>query len=46
MSDEPALVMSYSFSESLITLALWGVAVFAIGYSFFVLAQRRFADEV
>ena len=46
MSGEPALVFQYDFATSMITLTAWALAVFAVGYGFFVLSQRRFADEV
>lgn len=46
MSGEPSLIFTYDFGASLTTLAVWSVAMFAVGYSFFILCQRRFADEV
>ena len=27
-------------------LALWALGIYALGYTFFVFSQRRFADEV
>ncbi len=32
--------------EHVSVFSIWAVAVFALGYAFFVLSQRRFADEV
>lgn len=32
--------------EHLAVFALWALGVYAVGYAFFVLSQRRFADEV
>lgn len=46
MSGQPAVVFSYDFTASLVTLVVWSLAVFALGYGLFVLCQRRFADEV
>lgn len=51
MRAEPALIFEQSVLApdlvgSIVTFALWSVGVFAIGYAFFVMAQRRFADEV
>lgn len=46
MSSEPQMVFTHEFLPSVGTFAVWAVAVFAVGYSFFVLSQRRFADEV
>jgi hypothetical protein len=30
----------------LAVLALWALGLYAVGFTFFVLSQRRFADEV
>ncbi|QDU66689.1 ABC transporter permease [Engelhardtia mirabilis] len=48
MSRQPeiAFVGEDSFIGSLGIFAVWSVAVFLVGYTFFVLSQRRFADEV
>ena len=35
-----------SFGTSLAVFAAWAVGVFVVGYAFFILCQRRFADEV
>ena len=32
--------------EHLGMFALWALGIYVVGYSFFVLSQRRFADEV
>ncbi len=32
--------------DSVAVFAIWAVAVFVVGYTFFLLARRRFADEV
>jgi ABC-type polysaccharide/polyol phosphate export permease len=46
MSAEPALVLSADPAPHVARLALWAVGAFVLGYGFFILAQRRFADEV
>jgi lipopolysaccharide transport system permease protein len=44
---EPTLAVSYdALPHALLVFALWALAVYAAGYAFFVLCQRRFADEV
>jgi lipopolysaccharide transport system permease protein len=35
-----------TFGGSLVIFAVWSVVVFVVGFTFFVLSQRRFADEV
>ena len=34
------------FGHSLAVFAIWAVGAFIVGHVFFVLSQRRFADEV
>ena len=51
MRAEPASIFSESvlapsMGRSVAIFGVWSVVVFAIGYAFFILAQRRFADEV
>jgi ABC-type polysaccharide/polyol phosphate export permease len=41
-----AAVSVDSVPHHLAVFALWAVGLYALGYGFFVLAQRRFADEV
>jgi ABC-type polysaccharide/polyol phosphate export permease len=48
MGELPArvVVTSAAVPDALLRFALWALGSYAIGYAFFVLAQRRFADEV
>ena len=51
MRAEPAMIFEESLLApdlvgSILTFAVWSLGVYAVGYAFFVLAQRRFADEV
>ena len=46
MSSEPALAFTQSFGASVATFGAWALGAFVVGYAFFVLCQRRFADEV
>jgi lipopolysaccharide transport system permease protein len=46
MSSEPAAVFSYDPATRIAIFAAWAFGVFALGYGFFILCQRRFADEV
>ncbi len=46
MSREPAMVFHQPIETSIITFAYWAVGSFVVGYTFFLLARRRFADEV
>lgn len=43
---EAAFVEGDQVAHSLMLFATWSVAVFVVGYVFFALSQRRFADEV
>lgn len=40
------LNLTHDLAHSVGVFSIWAVAVFVIGYSFFIMAQRRFADEV
>ena len=40
------LVYVHSFTGSIQAFAAWAVGTFVAGYAFFIVAQRRFADEV
>ncbi|MDF1800250.1 MAG: ABC transporter permease [Planctomycetota bacterium] len=40
------LVYAHSFLGSIKAFAAWSVGTFIAGYTFFIVAQRRFADEV
>ena len=40
------LVYVHSFTGSVKAFAAWSVGTFVAGYAFFIVAQRRFADEV
>ena len=46
MGAEPAEIFRGDFGASLRLFSIWAVASFAIGYTFFTLSRRRFADEV
>jgi ABC-type polysaccharide/polyol phosphate export permease len=46
MGGEPALLYEAPISDSVATFSVWAVASFVVGYAFFTLSQRRFADEV
>ncbi len=51
MRAEPAMIFEESLLApdlvgSILTFTVWSLGVYAVGYAFFVLAQRRFADEV
>jgi len=46
MSREPEMVFHQPMQDSMIVFSYWAVASFVIGYTFFLLARRRFADEV
>lgn len=42
----PPLDATHDMLHSIKIFAIWSVGVFIAGYSFFIMAQRRFADEV
>ena len=46
MSREPAMVFHHPMQDSIVTFAYWAVGSFVVGYTFFLLARRRFADEI
>jgi len=46
MSSEPAISFHHDFGTSLLVYSAWALGAFVVGYAFFVLCQRRFADEV
>jgi ABC-type polysaccharide/polyol phosphate export permease len=46
MGGEPAMAFTGDFLPSVGTAAVWAVAAYLVGYTFFTLARRRFADEV
>jgi lipopolysaccharide transport system permease protein len=46
MGAEPALIFGGNFGRSLSVFSVWAIAVFVLGYTFFTLSRRRFADEV
>ena len=46
MSSQPELAFQHDFGTSVLTFSAWAVGVFIVGYAFFILCQRRFADEV
>ncbi|MEM7306542.1 MAG: ABC transporter permease [Planctomycetota bacterium] len=46
MSSEPAFIFNESFGASVAIFSVWALVAFALGYGFFILCQRRFADEV
>ncbi len=49
MSEQPAVVFGTfgdSLPQSFAIVAAWALGAFVVGYSMFILAQRRFADEV
>jgi ABC-type polysaccharide/polyol phosphate export permease len=48
VGDRPAMVAvsPHQVAPSLFTFGLWALGSYVVGYAFFVLSQRRFADEV
>lgn len=40
------LAMTHNLVDSVRIFSIWAVSTFVVGYSFFIIAQRRFADEV
>jgi ABC-type polysaccharide/polyol phosphate export permease len=46
MSAEPSLAFPSPLIPSISIFAAWALGAFALGYTAFVLGQRRFADEV
>jgi lipopolysaccharide transport system permease protein len=46
MSSEPAVVFQHDPAVRIAIFAAWALGAFALGYGFFILCQRRFADEV
>jgi ABC-type polysaccharide/polyol phosphate export permease len=46
MSSEPAFAYTHSFGASMAIFGAWALGLFVVGYAFFILCQRRFADEV
>jgi ABC-type polysaccharide/polyol phosphate export permease len=51
MRREPGMIfddspIAPSLLESVATFGVWALAFFVVGYAFFILSQRRFADEV
>ena len=46
MSAEPGFVFGPPMAPSVGIFAVWAVAAYALGYAFFSMAKRRFADEV
>ena len=47
MSSEPGLVFTHGDAASAVGFfAVWAVAAFVVGYTFFLMARRRFADEI
>jgi ABC-type polysaccharide/polyol phosphate export permease len=46
MNGQPDFVFPGSIAASVGIFALWALASFVLGYAFFTVSQRRFADEV
>ena len=46
LGREEYLVSTAAIPEHVWQFALWALGAYVVGYSFFVLSQRRFADEV
>jgi len=46
MSREPSMIFHGPVQDSVLTFGLWAAGSFVVGYTFFLLARRRFADEV
>jgi ABC-type polysaccharide/polyol phosphate export permease len=46
MSSEPERFFTDDFGASLAIFSAWALGAFVCGYAFFILCQRRFADEV
>ena len=40
------VIFQGDFASSLLVYAVWSLVVFIVGYTFFTLSRRRFADEV
>ncbi|MFT5283903.1 MAG: lipopolysaccharide transport system permease protein [Planctomycetota bacterium] len=46
MSRLPEMVFHQPIEASVLTFSYWAIGSFVVGYTFFLLARRRFADEI